>query len=884
MLLILMISDGRTEARIGGLSMMDLSDEVMPITRKLVANLPLLTRESSNAISERNVAHFFSKVSCETFRNNTLHMIPQRPSNRSFEVTSWIIIDIECVSYNKSGDGEMLFRSSDSIRKADSGKERLEESQKGSSHCQRVSIYHLEGSLEVQTLVREVLGESSFAKTQANNELSEVLKSMINTIRNNSESVFAEEGFLQAEPDFRLIGNDRPTVEIYSDVISIEEILKMKITPEPDNIDYKVHSNLKTCTDSLHLPRDKPNLLEDSQLEQGQEALDSSNTNPFDSLREENSLQISGENLISKSGLDGPSSDDNLLSEIRDDRIYKDSQNLMELQKFQEHGPTLVGFIRGKLLILDGSTVGESLKEHTNKIIHRQTLGDSPNSEANFSRFLLEELSICGDGVTQDIEVCDDGNQLDGDGCSADCKIIEQNWVCRSPGLSKPDVCYIDYKNSKAPPSSKWISDLSLAVVILSVIFNMISSIMNKEDSHMIFASVNQIQLMAMLLLLPFNLPLEVINYLKPLTKCLFVFDLKLPLLDLSELLSIFHYEQGDFQLYMVGLHSGSTLVNLKTMALLLGVSISLAIMLMPRYLRSKICEKPRRIHKAILKFSEFLTYFLIPVLIIEGFLVTLLSSLSEIANWRFEEQRHTFSLISSCLFYLFVVGVMSAVFVLTLISCVKNVVYIPEFLKSIRPSNIARFYHFSFFFRRFMLCMLIIFFPRHNTLLFLLAFIFMNYIQNLYILINNPFNNKLRNAQELMNEIFYLCFGILILIASQREKWDAFNGQALFVLLVINNMLNFAISGISLVSEIFKRFLLAERQTRLREPSFRNDAFPIDPPAKRHLSIKLEPIDDFEFCSSQIVNSQSIGTHEKMYEESEFPLRAPRNSHWVLT
>jgi len=42
----------------------------------------------------------------------------------------------------------------------------------------------------------------------------------------------------------------------------------------------------------------------------------------------------------------------------------------------------------------------------------------------------------CGDGVVDPGEACDDGNVTGGDGCSADCKDIEANWVCPTPGES----------------------------------------------------------------------------------------------------------------------------------------------------------------------------------------------------------------------------------------------------------------------------------------------------------------------------------------------------------------------------------------------------------------------------------------------------------------
>ena len=32
--------------------------------------------------------------------------------------------------------------------------------------------------------------------------------------------------------------------------------------------------------------------------------------------------------------------------------------------------------------------------------------------------------SVCGNGMVEDPEVCDDGNNVDGDGCAADCKSL----------------------------------------------------------------------------------------------------------------------------------------------------------------------------------------------------------------------------------------------------------------------------------------------------------------------------------------------------------------------------------------------------------------------------------------------------------------------------
>lgn len=40
----------------------------------------------------------------------------------------------------------------------------------------------------------------------------------------------------------------------------------------------------------------------------------------------------------------------------------------------------------------------------------------------------------CGDGAIQPGEICDDGNSAPGDGCSADCHSVEQDFACPTPG------------------------------------------------------------------------------------------------------------------------------------------------------------------------------------------------------------------------------------------------------------------------------------------------------------------------------------------------------------------------------------------------------------------------------------------------------------------
>jgi len=44
-------------------------------------------------------------------------------------------------------------------------------------------------------------------------------------------------------------------------------------------------------------------------------------------------------------------------------------------------------------------------------------------------------IATCGNGTHDELEECDDGNKVTGDGCSGDCSAVERGWVCPGDGL-----------------------------------------------------------------------------------------------------------------------------------------------------------------------------------------------------------------------------------------------------------------------------------------------------------------------------------------------------------------------------------------------------------------------------------------------------------------
>jgi len=63
---------------------------------------------------------------------------------------------------------------------------------------------------------------------------------------------------------------------------------------------------------------------------------------------------------------------------------------------------------------------------------------------------------ICGDGRRFDpYEMCDDGNNINGDGCSSTCS-GEDDWECHGGDSQNPDICTCEPGGEKAIFSETW--------------------------------------------------------------------------------------------------------------------------------------------------------------------------------------------------------------------------------------------------------------------------------------------------------------------------------------------------------------------------------------------------------------------------------------------
>ena len=96
---------------------------------------------------------------------------------------------------------------------------------------------------------------------------------------------------------------------------------------------------------------------------------------------------------------------------------------------------------------------------------------------------LVQSAGLCGNGVVNSPEECDDGNNVSGDGCDSLC-IIEPYYRCDG---STPNTCKIDSKISFSLLGNHRITSSNTVVLLFS--FHLQLSIFNKINFQSIFST-----------------------------------------------------------------------------------------------------------------------------------------------------------------------------------------------------------------------------------------------------------------------------------------------------------------------------------------------------------------------------------------------------------
>ncbi|CAI2373398.1 unnamed protein product [Moneuplotes crassus] len=454
---------------------------------------------------------------------------------------------------------------------------------------------------------------------------------------------------------------------------------------------------------------------------------------------------------------------------------------------------------------------------------------------------------ICGDGVIISPEICDDNNSENNDGCNSGCQ-VEEKYVCTNSTpkglsicnkckvkhcaqcdpmnyekcvkcempfkLSSPTRCY-SAKNLEISKGTQQMSSSSQAVSGVSAGATIGVSILNLSSVAAIWSIVNQLQLYLLLLLTKTPFPDNVRGMI--LSNQIFQFNLNfIPVKSLpkvSEFADWIDVEQENIYLETIGIESKASLLNNFGFA----VWMVLLITLYPLVMTLKLCinyknEKKCSFNYVMIKIVDLFNFIIYIRLILGGFQLLLVCSLSEAIDSDFSSLSQIVSLIFS---YLVLIACISAIGMSFYIFYSKREFYDPdkyyklgEFITGIQNSKFARLYPFMSLTRRTLFVGWLIIFSWFDCIYLSIGMLGVQIVYLVALAVIRPFDRLENNLIELVNEVIYTSMLSIMIACNREEEWSGsitsiFCGIILFNSLIIT----FIMIGALLVSLCKKCF-----------------------------------------------------------------------------
>ncbi|CAI2377858.1 unnamed protein product [Moneuplotes crassus] len=401
----------------------------------------------------------------------------------------------------------------------------------------------------------------------------------------------------------------------------------------------------------------------------------------------------------------------------------------------------------------------------------------------------LECIPQCGDGYVAGSEACDDSNTTENDGCSSDCSKIELGWECDQ---ASPTVCKKVNKLNTLTNQEKAVRASTLSVISISVILNIIGKILNQASRNSILSSINQLQLLILLLLLEIHLPSIVVNYLRSLSISLISTNIDWG--SFTGFRTVWNWfdcpqERTDFE--MIDISSGSTIINLNT---LVGIFVTFLIthLFVATFLS---CNKESqmlcvRVARYIKKCLTFEMYF---VLIFESFITIVLCSFSEFKSFRVVgTDTERLSFIFAVVFCILTLGIIISATFIWIYTGSKDLdtenMFLNGLFSGLKPTKAGRTQLVLFFIRRALLCSMIALLSDFSRPVFLGLYLGVNCIHCTMICIIRPFEKVTDNIIEIINELFYVSFCLFLQWHYLEDQWSHTKGIVYYWCLVSNN------------------------------------------------------------------------------------------------
>ncbi|CAI2379520.1 unnamed protein product [Moneuplotes crassus] len=492
---------------------------------------------------------------------------------------------------------------------------------------------------------------------------------------------------------------------------------------------------------------------------------------------------------------------------------------------------------------------------------------------------------LCGDGIrlngflgNTSENYCDDGNNLSGDGCSEQCQ-VESGFECSGGSISSSDICTkicqvencvqckeddenkcivcengssmqddLTCLKSNVTVEVKQMGQTTTAAAGAAASVAVGISALSFSSPMAIWILANQFQLFSLFLLTNANLPTDIKEYIKG--NSMFSFTMEfLPFSDSVKkngLISKFDKEQKHESLQTIGLESQSVIVNNTgfVITLILLLIVHAMISCLPRKEEEDDEQSSKaKFNKLIKKAYQIFTLGVYIRFILEAFQYLLFSCMSEIKLFNFSR---TFRIISTSVAF----GVLILT-ILFFVICIRQALQEPEvivivdsqrskldeFNAGLKKKRYVRVYSPMLLFRRYFFVIWLVFCLELSQLLIVSGMVVFQAIFVLVLLVLRPFEDKVNNIIELLNEFI---FTVLLIILCQINTEKAWTGEitSLFLwTMLMNTILITFILVVSLILQLKRKCANSKEDS---SPGGSNKVMNVPDISVRNISIDL--------------------------------------------
>ena len=321
-------------------------------------------------------------------------------------------------------------------------------------------------------------------------------------------------------------------------------------------------------------------------------------------------------------------------------------------------------------------------------------------------------------------------------------------------------------------------------------------SFWNLSSPQGLWITMNQFQLILLLLLTKSNIPKSIVDYLSGLKATTWSFNF-IPFKDipgLNALLNYLDFQLPDKELESFGIFSGSTLPNNFSLVwiMLIFAWFHGGFLMISRLIRDKL-NKTKKCRRWLEKTYQFFAFSLYLRILLEANQFLLISSLSELHEWKASNQSKIISLIFAfigafvCLWFIW----------LSVVNWVRHRNtesmdnYIPwkELFSGIKSTSWSKLYSTFLLTRRCLFVVILIFGKSLSNFELICPMIVVQvfYLGNLIIV--RPYKQVKNNIIEITNESFYFLLVVLLSYFNTAARWAGVMENIYLAIILANSM-----------------------------------------------------------------------------------------------